>query len=177
MKIKPRTKIKHILYHFTSKMLRKKCKAYYTVENAIIVPLFFMIYIISASVSIYIHDRIVLRNALEQAAIEYEYQYINSRDAQNTNTVNSSTDNKNTKENEEDFALRVKEYIDTKTLFLNDIEINISNKETNVKISAKAKFPLVTAYVGKTINTSQMVSVNNPKKWIRITKALKEAVD
>lgn len=144
-------------------MLRKKCKAYYTVENAIIVPLFFMIYIISASVSIYIHDRIVLRNALEQAAIEYEYQYINSIDAQNTS--------------EEDFALRVKEYIDAKTLFLNNIEINISNKETNVKISAKAKFPLVTAYVGKTINTSQMVSVNNPKKWIRITKALKEAVD
>lgn len=155
-------------------MLRKKCKAYYTVENAIIVPLFFMIYIISASVSIYIHDRIVLRNALEQAAIEYEYQYINSIDAQNTN---SSTENKNTKESEENFALRVKEYIDAKTLFLNNIEINISNKETNVKISAKAKFPLVTAYVGKTINASQMVSVNNPKKWIRITKALKEAVD
>lgn len=141
-------------------------KAVYTLENAVIVPIFFMVYIISISVAIYMHDRIILRNALEQAAIEYEYRYINAAEVKDKNEMT-----------EEEFATKVKDYIDAKTLYLNDTDINIQKKDNNIKITAKASFPLVTAYVGKSINTSEMISVNNPKKWIRITKALKEAVD
>lgn len=141
-------------------------KAVYTLENAVIVPIFFMVYIISISVAIYMHDRIILRNALEQAAIEYEYRYINAAEVKDKNEMT-----------EEEFATTVKDYIDAKTLYLNDTDIIIQKKDNNIKITAKASFPLVTAYVGKSINTSEMISVNNPKKWIRITKALKEAVD
>ncbi|SEF68621.1 TadE family protein [Lachnospira multipara] len=141
-------------------------KAVYTLENAVIVPIFFMVYIISISVAIYMHDRIILRNALEQAAIEYEYRYINAAEVKDKNEMT-----------EEKFATKVKDYIDAKTLYLNDTDIIIQKKDNNIKITAKASFPLVTAYVGKSINTSEMISVNNPKKWIRITKALKEAVD
>ncbi len=141
-------------------------KAVYTLENAVIVPIFFMVYIISISVAIYMHDRIILRNALEQAAIEYEYRYINAAEVKDKNEMT-----------EEEFATKVKDYIDAKTLYLNDTDIIIQKKDNNIKITAKASFPLVTAYVGKSINTSEMISVNNPKKWIRITKALKEAVD
>lgn len=141
-------------------------KAVYTLENAVIVPIFFMVYIIFISVAIYMHDRIILRNALEQAAIEYEYRYINAAEVKDKNEMT-----------EEEFATKVKDYIDAKTLYLNDTDIIIQKKDNNIKITAKASFPLVTAYVGKSINTSEMISVNNPKKWIRITKALKEAVD
>lgn len=141
-------------------------KAVYTLENAVIVPIFFMVYIISISVAIYMHDRIILRNALEQAAIEYEYRYINAAEVKDKNEMT-----------EEEFVTKVKDYIDAKTLYLNDTDINIQKKDNNIKITAKASFPLVTAYVGKSINTSEMISVNNPKKWVRITKALKEAVD
>ena len=62
-------------------------KAVYTLENAVIVPIFFMVYIISISVAIYMHDRIILRNALEQAAIEYEYRYINAAEVKDKNEM------------------------------------------------------------------------------------------
>ena len=122
------------------------------------------------SVSIYIHDRIVLKNALEQAAIEYEYRSINSWSSVSESGSDSNNDDK------EKFCSDVKKYVETKTLFLNNISINISQKDNNVKVIGKAEFPIASMYVSKSINASVMVSVNNPEKWIWITNALKEAI-
>lgn len=153
-------------------IIRKRLEAMYTVENAIIIPLIFMMLVSICIMGMYMHDRIVLKNALEQAAIQYEYEFINSWDG--LSVGNDSEDKK--KESEEAFCGKVKDYIAAKSLFLNDIDIKVDSKKSSTKITANATFPLVSKFVSKSINTSVMISVNNPKKWIRIVNALKEMV-
>ena len=43
----------------------------HTVENAVIVPVFTLIIVALISVSGYMHDKVVMRNILNQLSIEY----------------------------------------------------------------------------------------------------------
>lgn len=134
----------------------------HTVENAVIIPVFTLIIIALISVSGYMHDKVVMRNILNQAAIECS---------------------KDMSEDELGYLLiKSGKYIEEKTIFIKNVNVqygsdavtDIDNRNIN-QIICTAYWPFKLNF-GETeagiINMSQQVYKNSAEELIRKTNIL-----
>ena len=116
----------------------------HTVENAVIVPVFTLIIVALISVSGYMHDKVVMRNILNQLSIEYS---------------------RNITSNEQK-ALLVKseEYIKDKTIFVKKVSVkpgSYAGKENAAgginHITCTAEWPFKLDFFGINIGNISMI--------------------
>lgn len=134
----------------------------HTVENAVIVPVFTLIIVALISVSGYMHDKVVMRNILNQLSIEYS---------------------RNITSNEQK-ALLVKseEYIKDKTIFVKKVSVkpgSYAGKENAAyginHITCTAEWPFKLDFFGiniGNISMSREVYRNHSEQIIRKTNIM-----
>lgn len=134
----------------------------HTVENAVIVPVFTLIIVALISVSGYMHDKVVMRNILNQLSIEYS---------------------RNITSNEQK-ALLVKseEYIKDKTIFVKKVSVksgSYAGKENAADsinhITCTAEWPFKLDFFGiniGNISMSREVYRNHSEQIIRRTNIM-----
>lgn len=134
----------------------------HTVENAVIVPIFTLIIVALISVSGYMHDKVVMRNILNQLSIEYS---------------------RNITSNEQK-ALLVKseEYIKDKTIFVKKVSVkpgSYAGKENAAgginHITCTAEWPFKLDFFGINIGNISMsrdVYRNHSEQIIRKTNIM-----
>lgn len=134
----------------------------HTVENAVIVPVFTLIIVALISVSGYMHDKVVMRNILNQLSIEYS---------------------RNITSNEQK-ALLVKseEYIKDKTIFVKKVSVkpgSYAGKENAADdinhITCTAEWPFKLDFFGiniGNISMSREVYRNHSEQIIRKTNIM-----
>lgn len=133
-------------------------KAAYTIENAVVLPVFVMIIICLTAMTCYIHDRAVMKNAVMQAAIECV-------------KLSDSEDN-------DALAQRVQDYITAKTIFMKSVHVRVRREGNKKIVECDAVFGLLPSIQGmqKTAVCAD-ASIKKPSETIWITNAMEEVVD
>lgn len=134
-------------------------KASYTIENSVIIPFFTLIICSLIILSCYMHDRIIVKNAIESTAVELE-QLKDMEISYNKENLISKTD----------------AYLKSKTIFMKNIKVNIEEDKSGIKVSCSSDFLIKMMTVS--IDNKQIageVSLTRAKKVIRITNALMNA--
>ena len=133
----------------------------HTVENAVIIPVFTLIIVALISVSGYMHDKVVMRNILNQVGIECS-KHMSDDELQQ-------------------LLLRSERYMSDKTIFVKNISIRArGDKEDLSELTCNADWPLKLTYIGiniGNINMSQKVYRNRAEELIRKTNVLMKSTD
>lgn len=134
----------------------------HTVENAVIVPVFTLIIVALISVSGYMHDKVVMRNILNQLSIEY------SRNI--------------TSDEQKALLVKSEEYIKDKTIFVKKVSVkpgSYAGKENAADainhITCTAEWPFKLDFFGiniGNISMSREVYRNHSEQIIRRTNIM-----
>ncbi|MDO5381939.1 MAG: hypothetical protein Q4F06_04340 [Eubacteriales bacterium] len=151
-------KVKKAVRIYKRDIKTKRLKGIYVVENSVIVPLFTLIIVAVISLCCYMHDKVVAGNIMEQVCIECSRQ-----DDKNEQNVIMS---------------KARNYIETKTLFLKNIRVYMSGNTGKETVTCIADCGLTPAFLSiKAFTINKKISYSHPPKLIRITNAIKEAIN
>jgi Flp pilus assembly protein TadG len=137
-----------------------RLRASFTVENAVIIPVFTIILLLLMSFTFYLHDLVLVKNALFQTDILAEQAYKKGESTASVLKIQRQTS----------------AYLKDKTMFLTDI--SISAKENNGKTTSECKARNVLSnisFVGD-INKSVVIQESYPPDYIRKVRAAKEVL-
>ena len=135
----------------------ERVKASFTVENAVIVPVFTMLILAICSMAVYIHDKIILKEALECCAVELEM----------SNKINDTFI--------ENLEEKVSRYVNEKSVFLSGITITITNDDKKISIRGEGRSNLAAMIAADDeLEIELKREKNNPSNLIRITNGLCE---
>ncbi|MGN0318778.1 MAG: TadE family protein [Lachnospira sp.] len=137
-------------------------KGSFTVENAVIMPMFLLIIFMIIGVTGLYHDKLVIKNAVLQAAVE----------------VNDSKYKTNAADDE--LSKRIKSYAQLKSMFARNIKAEVINNNGKYIIKCTADYGMAVELFGhkrnSVIDVEKEVSLTSPVKVIRITNEVMEVI-
>jgi hypothetical protein len=128
-----------------------RLRASFTVENAVIIPVFTIILLMLMSFIFYLHDMVIVKNALFQTDIQAEQAY---KTEDSTAAVT-------------EIQKQISGYLKDKTLFLTDI--TVAAEETNGRINSECRAQNVLSFVPFIGDISKKVEIREsyPPDYIR----------
>lgn len=135
-------------------------RASFTVENSVTIPIFIMIFMCLVALTGYYHDKIIVKGAVEMSALKLEQMDLEQIEVD----LQTMEDN-------------LKEYIESKTLFMKKINVTVEETNHTYKVTCCSQyvFSLMKKVTGL-LRTSAEVKENSPSNIIRITEAAMEVM-
>lgn len=141
-----------------------RLRASFTVENSVIIPIFTLIIVSLIVLMLYLHDCVVVKNALFQSAIKTEKTILQD-DTINMESVILQTER------------QVKYYIQEKAAAITDVSVTIRVNDASVVAECEGRFSLagIIKNIGK-IHKAEEIQRSYPPDYIRRVRAIQKTI-
>lgn len=141
-----------------------RIRASFTIENSVIIPVFTFIIVSLIAFLLYLHDCVVVKNALLQSAIQTEKTILEDH------TVNMEAIVLQTER-------QVKSYIQEKTVSITNISMTIRVSENSIVAECEGQFQLISFMknIGK-IHKKEEIQRSYPPDYIRKVRAIQKTI-
>lgn len=143
-----------------------RLKGSYTVENAVIIPMFTIIIVALAALDFYMHDTVISKCTMLQMAVRLEFE---TEEAEGWNSRDAGL--------RESLRQRGSEYLKTKSIARTDSEVLIEDEKRYVQASCSGCTSGILAGLQTegAMQIKSRVDKNSPDEFIRLISAIRNA--
>ncbi len=154
------------------KWLGSRVRASFTLENAVLIPLFTLIIVFLIGAGLYLHDNMIMKNALTQGAVILEKDILKTDVLENDASENSISAIEKSRTQKQQLNGQVQSYISEKAVLLKNVSVLFAVTDKEITAEGKAVFQLsFVPGLEKNIYRKETLKRSYPPDYIRRLRA------